>query len=106
VNNLTKFLQTTKRKVAYRATNTKNKHMNLKELFLTIATLKHEPRLLREAFSPDVVSGKKRVKLPKYCWRDAVLKVVWPDGLPNALQNHYCPLFWVSNMFPLLWAMP
>lgn len=78
--------------------------MNLKELFLTIATLKHEPRLLREAFSPDVVSGKKRVKLPKYCWRDAVLKVVWPDGLPNALQNHYCPLFWVSNVFPLLWA--
>lgn len=78
--------------------------MNLKELFLTIATVQHEPRLLREAFSPDVVSGKKRVKLPKYCWRDAVLKVVWPDGLPNALQNHYCPLFWVSNMFPLLWA--
>lgn len=78
--------------------------MNLIVLLKTIATVRHEPRLLREAFSPDVVTGKKKVKLPKYCWRDAVLNVVWPDGLPNALQNHFCPLFWVSNLFPLLWA--
>jgi len=78
--------------------------MNLKELYLTIATVRHEPRLLREAFSPDVVSGKKSVKLPKHCWRDAVLRVVWPKQLPKALQNHYCPLFWVSNVFPILWA--
>ena len=77
--------------------------MNLKKLLLTIATVRHEPRLLREAFSPDVVSGKKCVTLPEHCWRDAVLNVVWPDGLPKALQNHYCPLFWVSNMFPILW---
>jgi hypothetical protein len=81
-----------------------NPDMNLIVLLKTIATVRHELRLLREAFSPDVVTGKKKVKLPKYCWRDAVLNVVWPDGLPNALQNHFCPLFWVSNLFPLLWA--
>lgn len=72
-------------------------------LFAVLATIKQEPIILKDALIPDE-TGKKSVKLPDKYWRLEVLKCVWED-VPKVLTQRFCPLFWVSTIFPILWAV-
>lgn len=72
-------------------------------LFAVLVTIKQEPTILKDALFPDE-TGKKAVKLPDKYWRLEVLKCVWED-VPKVLTQRFCPLFWVSTIFPILWAV-
>lgn len=75
----------------------------LSYLISVLATLKHEPRIIRQA-----LFDSKGPVLPKKYWRKEVLKPLFGDefdDFPNAIRNHFCPLFWVSNFFPIIWLV-
>jgi hypothetical protein len=84
---LTKLLQSALCKIQY--------------LLAVLATIRHEPAILKDALIPDE-TGKKIVSLPDKYWRLEVLKCVWKD-VPKVLTQRFCPLFWVSSIFPILW---
>lgn len=69
-------------------------------LWDVLATLKKEIRILVQA----VVY--KKADLPPRYWRREVLRpVFYPEEVPASLNNYFCPLFWLSNIFPILWVV-
>lgn len=68
----------------------------------TISTLFLEPKIIAEA----VLKINPEVKLPKNYWRIEVLKPFFGDfqDFPYSVKSHFCPLFWLSNIFPVLWV--
>lgn len=74
-------------------------------LLSVLWTLTDEPSIMKQAlFKPSNPADRKPLIMPVNYWRFEVLKPILGndiDQFPNAVKNHFCPLFWLSNFFPI-----
>lgn len=74
-------------------------------LLSVLWTLTDEPRIIKSAlFKPSNPADRKPLVMPVNYWRFEVLKPILGrdiERFPNAVKNHFCPLFWLSNFAPI-----